>query len=72
MVLVQINLAILHLQSKPNKARSFELVDEAIMILLPFQHIGYIQNYLKGAFQVLDALGVDREEYLKEKGIDVK
>ena len=68
----QINMAILHLQSKSNKARSFELVDEAIMILLPFQHLGYIQNYLKSAFGVLEALGVDIEAYLKEKGIDVK
>jgi tetratricopeptide (TPR) repeat protein len=68
----QINMAILHLQSKSNKARSFELVDEAIMILLPFQQLGYIQNYLKVAFGVLNDLGVDIEAYLKEKGIDVK
>ena len=68
----QINMAILHLQSKSNKARSFELVDEAIMILLPFHQLGYIQNYLKVAFGVLNDLGVDIEAYLKEKGIDVK
>jgi tetratricopeptide (TPR) repeat protein len=72
LAMTQINLAIFYLQSKPNKVRSLELVDEAIMILLPFQQLGYIQNYLKSAFQVLNALGVDIEAYLKEKGIDVK
>jgi tetratricopeptide (TPR) repeat protein len=72
LAMTQINMAFFYLESKPNKERSFELVDEAIMILLPFQHLGYVQNYLKGAFGVLNDLGVDIEAYLKEKGIDVK
>jgi tetratricopeptide (TPR) repeat protein len=69
LAMTQINMAIFYLESKPNKARSFELVDEAIMILLPFLELGYIQNYLKVAFQILAALGIDKEAYLKEKGM---
>ncbi len=61
-----INLSIYFLQNKQDNQRSFELVHEAIGYLLPLQHIGYIQNYLKVAFQIINALGIDIEQYLQE------
>ena len=62
-----INISIYYLQKKQDAEQAFQYVDEAIDYLLPLQHIGYIQNYLKSAFWVLDKLGIDKEKYLQSK-----
>ncbi len=62
-----INVSIYYLQNKQDKEHSFVLVDEAITYLLPLQGIGYIQNYLKVAVQILNALEVDVEAYIQNK-----
>ena len=62
-----INLSIYYLSNQANKNKSLELVDEAIDILFPYAHVPYIQNYLKTAFWVINALGIDVESYSQEK-----
>jgi tetratricopeptide (TPR) repeat protein len=67
-----INMSIYHIEAKSDKARSVQYVSEAILNLLPFAEIGFVQNYLKGAYQILEHWGFDPEAYVEElrKGID--
>ncbi|MEP0514020.1 tetratricopeptide repeat protein [Dokdonia sp.] len=62
-----INMGIYYKESKVDKELSIQLTDEAITLLLPFSDIGYIQNYLKVAFNVLRGWNIDVEAYLEEK-----
>lgn len=59
-----INHGIFYQNSKPDKTLYLQLIDEAIIILLPFHHIPYIQNYLRTAFEVLQDWGIDVEAHL--------
>jgi tetratricopeptide (TPR) repeat protein len=61
------NMAVFYQDDKVDKELSMQYVDEAITILLPFQEIGYIQNYLQRAFLVLQDWNIDVETYLHEK-----
>ncbi|MFK7948387.1 MAG: tetratricopeptide repeat protein [Saprospiraceae bacterium] len=65
----QINLAIFYFESKVDKEKSFQYIDNAIDNLLPFYQIRSIQNHLTTAFQILQALDmkINMEEYLQEK-----
>lgn len=67
LAITQINLSIFYLQSKPNKEKSFKLADKAITNLLLFKHIPYTEIYLNTGFQVLNALGINKNKYLREK-----
>lgn len=60
-----INQGIFYLQSEVDQAASLGAAQEAIHLLIPFCHIGYIQNYLAMALQILTHWGIDVEAYLQ-------
>ncbi|MBT7069492.1 MAG: hypothetical protein HN975_01215 [Anaerolineae bacterium] len=63
-----INLSIFYLQSVPDKEKSVSLAKEAVEIIYPIhKEIPYLENYLKTAIQVLQANGVDLDDFFKEK-----
>ncbi len=65
--MTQINLSIFYLESKVDREKSLQLVEEVIAILQPFSHIPYIQNYLDTAYEILKHWGIDIEEYFKNR-----
>ncbi|MEM6687280.1 MAG: hypothetical protein AAF617_15980, partial [Bacteroidota bacterium] len=62
-----INLAAFYQVDKVDKELSLKYINEAITILLPFHEIGYIQNYLDTAYEVLKVWEIGLEAYMKEK-----
>jgi tetratricopeptide (TPR) repeat protein len=63
----QINLGIFYQESKIDKKKSLQFIDEAVTNLLPLHQIPYIQNYIKIALNVLKKWDIDIEEYLNKK-----
>jgi len=65
--ITQINMGVFYLHFKVDEALSKKYAEEAITYLLPISQNPTIREYLRGAFYVLDKLGVDVEKYWNDK-----
>jgi tetratricopeptide (TPR) repeat protein len=61
-----INLSRFYQNKIEKKELSLQLIDEVIILLFPFKHIPYIQNYINEACKTLNKWDIDYKKYLAE------
>lgn len=62
-------LYLCYIKLKNNTASRLSIIDEIVTLLIPRQHLIFAQKYLTIAFDILQGLGINIDDYLKEKNI---
>ena len=62
-----INMSVLYQNYLINKERSLQCVDEALILLIPFSDIPYIQSYMEFGYNVLRGWDIDVDTYWQER-----
>ena len=68
LAMMQITISLYCQENIVDKKLAIQSLDEALINLLPFSEIPYIQNYLNHVYRALEYWGINVEAYLIEKG----